>query len=320
MSKEYTERAFPEMHQLILLYKLHEQEESPIKTVDRVVLDKNRFYLLDRKTNALFIYSRKDGNLLQVINRVGTDTGEFTSLHDFDVDKESGEIIVLDGVGQKLIFYSQDGEYIKEIKPDFFTTGFKLDTRGNILLYNENPSSKKETHYLKRIDRQGKEIGMFFSVDSSISGTGSSPKSPLQVHGDEAFYLPGMSNTIYSLEQDKPVLTYLIDLGTNWPGKEEYEKMREWDQTQVRSYMLEKGYATGLNFALTDEVVHIGFITDTKYSFFYNKRTGQSLLINMEYDDLNFPLATEGNQFVGVRYKEEGKVQVAIYTVDFNWQ
>ena len=318
-SKEYTQKKFPNTNYSMRVQRLEDNKDFPVGYVDKLIVNDERIYLLDRsKSQSIFVYNRA-GTLLQVINRIGNGPGEFTSPTDFDVDKKTDNLLVMDANLRKILIYSPKGNFIREFKYDSFAIRLLLDNEGNIILDNGNIPSPEGAYYLSRIDQNGKHLNSFFPADSSVLGITLNSREPLQRTENELFFLPVLSNRIYSLQDDEPSLVYQIDFGKYWPDNNFCEQMKKVHPLKIRQFMFENNYVCFLNYIQTKDVLHIDFYKDKNYSLYYNKQTKQSLLVAMEDESMSFPLATYGNEFVFIKYNEiTGAPTVVFYTVNFD--
>lgn len=321
LGKEYKNRKFPNTNYSMTVQKLEENEKYPIGHIDKLLVDDKKIYILDKsKAKALFIYNRK-GKFLHIINQTGGGPGEFTSPQDFDIDKKTGNIIIMDMNASKFIFYSPQGEYIKEFKYDFMAVHFTLDDENNILTDNGNIPSGESPCYLKKMDTDGNVRGSLFPVDPSTVGITFNPREPLQKFNQKMYFLPTLSNCIYVLEKETPKLIYEIDFGKYWPSKEFCERVKDMHPLKIRETMFDNNYVCFLNYIQTNDILHLDFYKEKRYSFYYNKKTKQSLLLAMEDENISFPLTTYKDEFVFVNYsKITGDPILVFYTVDFNLQ
>lgn len=71
LGKEYKEKKFPETNYSMTVQKLEDNKDYPVGYIDKLIVDKNRIYILDRdKAKAIFIYNR-NGRLLHVMDYTG---------------------------------------------------------------------------------------------------------------------------------------------------------------------------------------------------------------------------------------------------------
>jgi hypothetical protein len=316
----YEKRKFPQPVSSVTIQKLKDCPDIPIGQIDKVIVDHERIYILDRsKSKALFIYSR-EGEFLDIIHSVGSGPGEFTAPHGFDIDEKSGNIIIMDSNGRKIIIYSSTGDYIKEFKYDFIAVDFILDSENN-LIFNTGyfPSKDGENFLLVKTDMEGRILDRFFPADNlSPSLAAFNPRHSLQKCDGELFFLPTFSNCIYGLNTDGPQTIYEIDFGNHWPAEEFFEKSDGMHPLKVREQLIGSEYVCFLNFIQTKDVLHLDFHKGKNYSFYYNKNTKQSLLLPMEDKSISFPVGVSYDQFIFVSYWDTGEPFLVFYAVDFN--
>lgn len=319
--KEYKNRKFPYTNYSMTVQRLEENEEHPVGQVDKLIVDNKRIYILDSsKAKSLFIYSR-EGKLLHIIDKIGGGPGEFIHPDNFDIENKTGNIVIMDGSSRKFIIYSPKGKYIKEIKYDFMAVDFILDEDNNIIVNNGNFSTEaNEGYFLFKIGQNGEILDKLFpSEPLSPSLAAFNPRNSMRKLGDEISFLPTLSNRIYQLDAKTSKAIYEIDFSTNWPSKDFFDKSANMHPLKVREKILENKYAFFLNFIQTKDVLHVDFYKEKNYSFYYNKKTKQSLLLSMENENVSFPLATYNDEFVFIKYNEDtGEPTVIFYSVDFD--
>jgi hypothetical protein len=317
--KEYTKKRFPNTNYAMTIQRLEDNEEYPVGNVDKLIVDAKKIYILDStKAKALFIYDR-NGRLLHVINQTGKGPGSFFAPQDFEIDRKTGNIIIMDTNLRKFVVYSPEGKYIKEFGYDFYAVHFALDNENNILADNGNIPSEDSAYRLKNMDLDGKFLNSFFASDPSTTGITFNPRAPLQQCDGKMYYLPTLSNNIYTLEGTEAAAAYQLDFGKYWPSKEFCESVKGMHPLKIRELMFKNNYVCFLNYIQTKSVLHLDFYMGKKYSFYYDKNTKKSLLISMEDESLSFPLATYGDEFIFVKYHEDtGAPTIVFYTVNFD--
>jgi hypothetical protein len=318
--KEYKKgRKFPHTNSSMTVRKLEECPDLPIGHIDKVIVDNEKIYILDRsKSKALFIYGREKG-FIDVINYVGRGPGEFIAPHCFDIDKKSGDIIIMDNHGRKIIVYSSTGKYLKEFKYEFIAVDFILDNENN-LIFNTGyfPSKEGENFLLVKMDLNGHILDRFFPSEGlSPSLAAFNSRNSLQRCGNEIFFLPTFSNYIYGVNNDKLQAVYKIDFGRDWPTEDFFEKSDGMHPLKIREQLLENEYVCFMNYIQTKDILHIDFHKEKDYSFYYNKNTKQSLLLSMEDESISFPVGVFNDQFIFVSYREISEPFLVFYDVDF---
>lgn len=318
--KEYKDKKFPNTNFSMTVRKLEDSPNLPIGQIDKVIVENEKIYILDRsKSKALFIYGRDKG-FLDMINCVGRGPGEFITPHCFDIDKKSGNIIIMDNNGKKIIVYSPVGKYIKEFSYDFIAVDFILDNEGNLIVNTGYfPSKDGDNCLFVKMDMNGRILDRFFPSDAlSPSLAAFNPRNSLQECDGETFFLPTFSNCIYSLNNNEPQAVYKIDFGKGWPTEEFVERSDGMHPLKVRELLFENEYVCFLNCIQTKDILHLDFHKGKNYSFYYNKHTKQSLLLPMENESISFPVGVFNGQFIFVSYRETTEPFLVFYDVDFD--
>ena len=85
--------------------KLETSPESLLGSVDKLICTDDYIYILDNTfSNNLFVFSRK-GKFISKIKNKGEGPNEINQPYDFIVDNKKKEIVVYDGVQNKVVFY-----------------------------------------------------------------------------------------------------------------------------------------------------------------------------------------------------------------------
>jgi len=90
-------------------------------------------YVLDRKASHVKVYD-KNGKFLRTISKKGQGPGEVQGPRDIHITPE-GKILVNDMLTRRLLFFSLDGQFIKEVSAGkmWMLLNPKVDTSGNII-------------------------------------------------------------------------------------------------------------------------------------------------------------------------------------------
>jgi hypothetical protein len=122
----------------------------------------DKIYVLDRfKSKAVFIFTL-DGQYINKIHKVGKGPGEYLHMADFDVDKETGNILILDWNKGAVLSYDISGNYITTLNlNNRYSTFTKYNDR---YLMSNHYSSNKEDTLLNIHDNKGSLRHSFFSA------------------------------------------------------------------------------------------------------------------------------------------------------------
>lgn len=106
-------------HSKRISYILLKEDEQKISfgRVDKVKVMNDRIYISDKRLQVLVVYDL-DGNYLGAVGKRGQGPCEYISVTDFDIDS-SGNICMLDGRLDKIMFYNSDFDFIREEKLPF---------------------------------------------------------------------------------------------------------------------------------------------------------------------------------------------------------
>ncbi len=96
-------------------------DEAFISEIGKLILTSNHLIIADRTnmaTERLLVFNL-NGKFITLIQKVGRGPGEYVSISDFDYDPINKCITVLDSYQKKVIQYSIDGLFIREVLLDF---------------------------------------------------------------------------------------------------------------------------------------------------------------------------------------------------------
>lgn len=96
--------------------KLETRPECMIDQVMKVLVDNNLVFVHSHSNPAghLFIFSNS-GKFIRQIGKQGRGPGEYSSVHDFTIDRENKKIYLIDSMG-KLFVYDYSGKCLKTEK------------------------------------------------------------------------------------------------------------------------------------------------------------------------------------------------------------
>ncbi len=204
-----------------------------IGTINKVLQYKNRYYIMDQKSESIFIF---DSNwvFINKIHKKGRGKGEYLSLDDIAIDKKRNQLVILDVNRRHLIHYSLNGTFIKTIKTPYWMREFAIFPSGNycfITLGNNYTGYK-----LFVADSTGKiikkgintpekyHLNMFYRYNSLIKRKQNTVLSIMP-----------MGQTIYKITPDAIYKKYYLDFGEyKFPfSNKKYKDMRSFKKNFV---------------------------------------------------------------------------------------
>lgn len=289
------------------------QEDSLIKLgeINKITFYNDNIYISDAtKAKSIFIYN-KEGTLLSTINRLGHGIGEYTNIGDFDIDKLTNNIYILDPQLRKILIYDREGIFLRDIKLDFIAKSFKIT--GKYLIFDkfnmmERPQNKAINNNLLICDRKGKILNGFLPIDKDLSSYSMGAMNGLKENSNGIIsYLPPLSSHIYKydISQDKIVKQFQIDFGNEWPSKSFF--MGKQHPLRIIKLMKEKNLINFLNYSENDNFICLEFLHGTNKIIGYISKNDHTYNLynanNATFEPL--PLSTDGNgNFVYVIYSE----------------
>jgi hypothetical protein len=289
------------------------QEDSLIKLgeINKIIFYNDNIYISDaRKAKGVFIYN-KEGALLSTINRLGHGIGEYTNIGDFDIDKSTNNIYILDPQLRKILIYDKKGIFLRDIKLDFIAKSFIITDKYLVFdKFNMMERDKNEVinNNLLICDRKGKILNGFLPIDKDLSSYSMGALNGLKenINGTIS-YLPPLSSHIYNydISQGKMVNQLQIDFGNEWPSKSFFKGKQH--PSRIVKLMKEKNLINFLNYSENDNFICLEFLHGTNKIIGYISKNDHSYnLYNAnEATFESLPLSTDGNgNFVNVIYSE----------------
>ena len=135
----------------ISLVPLETTEQALIRDIDVVSMAGDTLFLLDRRQLKVFIYLT-NGKLVNVIQDIGNGPKEYSRIVDIDV--HNGALAVLCDAPTKIMYYTSDGEFVKEQRlTDYWGAFASLEE--NFCLYRRGALGKRTLNIFE--ERNGKE-------------------------------------------------------------------------------------------------------------------------------------------------------------------
>jgi len=217
-----------EVFSSIELIPLSLSHESAIKNVHKLIYYNERYYVLDADSRSLFIFN-KDGQYLFKINNVGNGPGEYSLLYDFNINKITNRIELLNPRGT-LLEYTMEGDYLSTIKLPLRASRNFIDIDEDVILL----FSKSEDYSLYYYSRSRDTIFQSdFKIPGIVLNTPMMPGdfSPLNLNYDGSInFFPGYNNLSYNIVNNRVVERIKWDFGKHnlkledIPGGKSFEK------------------------------------------------------------------------------------------------
>lgn len=269
----------------IQLISLETNKVSLIAKVKKLMIYKGDIFILDSRQQALFKFSSK-GKFITKIHRIGKGPGEYIRISDFCIDKKRDQIILLTD-GKNLSFYSNNGEFVKQINlKDLVCHYFTYLENDNLLLYSETSEYRFYYYDLKKKKVIQKDIRSHDFIFKTGFGH---LYSPFSQKDDNSYYFTDIySYDIFNIYANK-IICKKLDFGKYGYNLEKLSLGMGQNayKDQYKRLLLDGKYALNIfYFFETTNYVFLSYIFDKKtQTFILNKRTKSNYL----FDQYQFP-------------------------------
>lgn len=271
---------FSELFDTVEFVPLETREACLIKKITKLQVIKDRIYVLDQGTHAVYVFN-KQGKYLWKINSIGRGPQEYNKIIDFDISPDNMHLYLFANYPSKLMEYDSLGTFIKEEKIEL--NGNSIAVQDNYLNIHTanilNTLQDKQTTaqlLIKQLDNDS----IWEHIPAVIKNPGHSClvyqyAESFQHSGKEILFWCPFESKIYSINKEKVKSKYRINF-----GKYTLPVNLSTDQIPFSEY------AHGLNsywennkFAFFMCTVNHGF-----YHFIYDKTKEQLYYGNLKDD------------------------------------
>lgn len=182
-------------------------QEVSFYHASKIFYSNQKYFIADLEyEEALFVFD-KDGQYLYHIESGGNGPGEIPDIEDISYNHDNNTILFLGASGRKLFEFSDEGQFIRDIKlpVDKFFNFIAYGGEGKLWLYALPPPNNKipdtDFQLLHTLDLQSEEwIGAFLDIPEGLNAQISGFKE-LSFQNDEIIFSMAFSNTVYKFGQ-----------------------------------------------------------------------------------------------------------------------
>jgi hypothetical protein len=182
----------------------------------KLLVNNNRFYLLDSEFSKTISILDKEGNLLSIYQRHGSGPGEYKEVYDFTWDEQNHEIYLL-CEGDKVIVLDEQLNFKREFKNKIFADQFI--SIGDFLYYSTNLTDMNNVSAsilkVQKNELSGKADGILpFDSESSPPALEINKNFAYDFQNNKWWFTTAYDPTIYSIEANsgntKPEFTFVF--------------------------------------------------------------------------------------------------------------
>ena len=276
--------------------KLITPDDMKVGSIEKIILHNNDFYVRHTPTSPSISVFDSGGKFKYNIGKQGRGPGEYVGLHDFTIDGQQNEVVIIDLMQQKMHHYGIDGIYkfsndlpIHALKFSWLSDGF-IFWVGN--LYND--VMNKDESQLWNVYVVNKDLSIknkYLEVPKELMGAinGSLPSS-LSPYEEGVNIVSPLIKYIYHYRKGEFRTKYYLDFGPlNCDFINEFRHYNGLTSSFV--FNLRKTGATYYpnQFFEFKNYLYFTFISNDKmYSVFYDKN-GETSYVGIGYpdDDIN---------------------------------
>jgi hypothetical protein len=188
--------------------KLQTTDDNLIGYINKVFFVDNRILVTDGKVPQILIFDT-DGNFLNKIGKIGQGPGEYTGITTSLFDPTNKLIIIHNNGLRKLLFFTLDGELIKEIhrfNDNALIRKMINLPNGNFLCYTYDLTSKQvgeKASGLWEVDASGNFVRSFFTLEDLYPVVYNYDNSPFTLLPDgKISVMDAIWGNIYHFESD----------------------------------------------------------------------------------------------------------------------
>nr|WP_170857034.1 6-bladed beta-propeller [Algoriphagus locisalis] len=206
---------------------------------------KDRIFLMDGQKNEVFVFGIK-GEHLYSLNAKGEGPGEFTRASSIAIDPFRDQLVVHDDRLSKLLYYTLQGEFIREHRVAYRFNDFEY-VNDSIIAVDLNKTYND--HILEISNNQLVLVDTTWKVLAKGGAYNAAQEQKLFFTGDvfsrkgkELFYLRPFTYDIYRIDQDNLTPYCRIDFGNRTLPEEtnfNFSEARDfWEEYPDYSYMV----------------------------------------------------------------------------------
>jgi len=282
---------------------------SLIGTINRIWHYSNRYYILDRSTNSIFIFD-KNGKYLTKIHDIGSEPGQYIGLMDFSI--ADNKIIVHSHRPYKLLYYDLNGKFESEIRLNDYFMNIGSTNHKIVLINQSGPnliySMDIKNHTIERFLPSSKRSEIFENFSTVY---------PNFIQSKAGYITFPYSNIVYKFSADTLKAVYDLDFGTNNVPEDHFNDTAK--AKNIYKDAMHKNYGFFIsNFKETDDFLY--FTYGKAVIVVYSKKYGTSTsfnFVNNSQGFINFEncFAHDGfdDQIMSIYKAPNFKTQMEVY-------
>jgi hypothetical protein len=174
----------------VKVVRLETSADVLIGEIVKVQIFNHKIYVLDRISNALFIFT-EEGKFVNLLGKIGQGPGEYATLFDFNVTNKG--LYLLD-FGRSILQYDFDCNFIRQINTDPAAGAFVMNDEYFWIFREPSLIPYKQ---ILMIDKTGNFIRTFFPKEADDGSMNLASSNLFQKQESDIYFSPRYGNLIY---------------------------------------------------------------------------------------------------------------------------
>jgi hypothetical protein len=195
------------------LIPLETSKDCLIGRVDKILISKNRIYVLDKeRAKSVFVFNRK-GRFINKIISNGKGPSDILAPTDIIIHPLMNGIMVLDRTLGKINTYNEDCVYKETLSLKFHPTHFELIGADKFAFATQGE------HFLTITDLQGQILSSYFKYEPDFQMV---LMWPFSTYKNELYFLRYIDNNVYRISEESVEPGIFVDFGKYALTREDY--------------------------------------------------------------------------------------------------
>lgn len=235
----------------IKVVKLKSNNDFLISEIRDIVFFDNHMYILDGKSNEIFIYT-DEGDTKSKINDKGPGPNEYNKVSCFYIDNNN-ELVLVDNSLKKKISYNLKGEYIKNSKIPFAIKSFLCLSDNRKFIIRDRIDASNKNGFLINILNNESVVKQYFPFYYENGATVWEKDHPAVIAGKKVYYNSLNNDTIYEYSSDNLDIKYTVDFCDKGIPEKIKQLPMEVRGDKIYKYLLEKKYKVSCWLSVLDD-------------------------------------------------------------------
>jgi hypothetical protein len=242
--------------------------EEPIGYISKIVIRKNKIFVIDyHSTGKIFIFDM-EGNLINIIADKGGGPQEYLRLGDADISTD--EIIIADAQRMKRLYYTLEGEFIRQERCLFCR---QFAVLGNKFILHAGSHQTFNDEITPNLIVSIKDSAIRRALPySNIQKETTSGELDYNYKGDLLF-LPVLSDTVYQILTE---FTYAAKYFVKHKKSIWQKRNENLNYLEILNLTNKEGYTKLEQFHETEKYVHFVIAGKIGETYWYDKKSKQT--------------------------------------------